>query len=104
RRAVVSGPSRRRLVGAAGPASAAGAGGGHLPAASPGRLVPARRGAARMSTVLALPDVIGSRMAGTDGYVRLAVDAGTWAALAAGCAAGRHDLGALWAAHGGMRL
>ena len=32
-----------------------------------------------MSTVLALPDVIGRRMAGTDGYVHLAVDAGTWA-------------------------
>ena len=48
-----------------------------------------------MSTVLALPDIIGGRMAGTDGYVRLAVDAGTWAALAEGCAAGRHDLGAL---------
>ena len=47
-----------------------------------------------MSTVLALADVIGGRTAGTDGYVRLAVDAGTWAALAEGCAAGRHDLGA----------
>src|SRR4029450_13778179 len=98
------GLSCRPLALAPGPASAAGTGGGHLPAAGAGRLVPARRGAARMSTVLALPDIIGGRVAGADGYVRLAVDAGTWAALAEGCAAGQHDLGALWADDGVMRL
>lgn len=57
-----------------------------------------------MSTVLALPDLISGRLAGTDGYVRLAADAVTWTALAEGCAAGRHDLGALWADDGVMRL
>ena len=40
----------------------------------------------------------------TDGYVRLAVAADTWTALAEGCAAGHHDLGALWADDGMMRL
>ena len=106
RRAGGARPSRRRLVGAAGPAPAAGAGGGHLPAAGPGRLVPARRGAARMSAVaaLALADLVGDRPASTDGYVRLAVDADTWMALAEGCAAGHHDLGALWADDGRMCL
>ena len=49
RRARGTGPSRRGLVRADGAASAAGARRRHLPAAGAGRLVPARRGAARMS-------------------------------------------------------
>ena len=53
---------------------------------------------------LALADLVGDRPASTDGYVRLAVDADTWMALAAGCAAGHHDLGALWADDGRMCL
>jgi hypothetical protein len=39
-----------------------------------------------------------------DGYVRLAVDAQAWAALAAGCAAGLHDLSALWCDDGHMHM
>ena len=58
-----------------------------------------------MSAVaLALADVVDDRTASPDGYVRLAVDADTWTALAEGCAAGHHDLGALWADDGRMCL
>jgi Ni,Fe-hydrogenase III large subunit len=53
---------------------------------------------------LALPDLVGEQAASSDGYVRLAVDTDTWVALAEGCAAGHHDLGALWADEGRMRL
>ena len=58
-----------------------------------------------MSAVaLALADLVDDRTASPDGYVRLAVDADTWMALAEGCAAGHHDLGALWADDGRMCL
>ncbi|HET6221735.1 MAG TPA: NADH-quinone oxidoreductase subunit C [Dongiaceae bacterium] len=53
-----------------------------------------------MSAALALPNLVAGRPAGPDGYVRLAVDADTWTALADGCAAGLHDLSALWADDG----
>ena len=52
----------------------------------------------------ALADLVAGRAAGPDGYVRLAVDASTWEALAAGCAAGAHDLAALWADGDFMRM
>jgi Ni,Fe-hydrogenase III large subunit len=39
-----------------------------------------------------------------DGYVRRDVDAETWEGLALGCAAGMHDLSALWADGGHMRM
>ena len=48
-----------------------------------------------MSAPRPLADLAGA--AGPDGYLRLVVDAPTWEALAAGCAAGAHDLSALWA-------
>jgi Ni,Fe-hydrogenase III large subunit len=57
-----------------------------------------------MNRAFALADLVEGRIAGPDGYVRLAVDAGTWTALAEGCAAGEHALGALWADDGTMRL
>jgi len=47
-------------------------------------------------TARALADLVAGSVPGPDGYVRLAVDALTWDALAAGCAAGAHDLAALW--------
>jgi len=53
---------------------------------------------------LAVADLVGDRAPGPDGYVRLAADADIWTALAAGCAAGAHDLAALWADGGTMRL
>ena len=40
-----------------------------------------------MTTPHALADLVAGRAVGPDGYVRLAVDASTWEALAAGCAA-----------------
>ena len=55
-------------------------------------------------TERALADLIAGSAAGPDGYVRLAVDASTWEALAAGCAAGAHDLAALWADGDFMRM
>jgi Ni,Fe-hydrogenase III large subunit len=55
-------------------------------------------------TPLALADVITGREPGPDGYVRLDVPAATWEALAAGCAAGLHQMSALWADRGEMRL
>src|SRR5437868_5576285 len=57
-----------------------------------------------MSAVCSLAELAAGRTAGADGYLRLAVDTGTWTALAAGCAAGLHDLSALWADGGAMRL
>jgi Ni,Fe-hydrogenase III large subunit len=57
-----------------------------------------------MTTPHALADLVAGRAAGPDGYVRLAVDAPTWEALAAGCAAGAHDLAALWADGDFMRM
>jgi len=52
----------------------------------------------------ALHDVLVDRPAGADGYCRFAVDAETWTALSEGCAEGLHDLQALWADGGAMRL
>jgi Ni,Fe-hydrogenase III large subunit len=57
-----------------------------------------------MSAQLALADFVGGRTVGSDGFVRAEVDAGTWTALAEGCAAGRHDLVSLWADEDTMRL
>jgi Ni,Fe-hydrogenase III large subunit len=57
-----------------------------------------------MTTPRAMADLVAGRAAGPDGYVRLAVDAPTWEALAAGCAAGAHDLAALWADGDFMRM
>jgi Ni,Fe-hydrogenase III large subunit len=50
-----------------------------------------------MSAPLTLADLARSRSTGMDGHVRLEVDGGSWEALAQGCAAGLHDLAALWA-------
>jgi Ni,Fe-hydrogenase III large subunit len=57
-----------------------------------------------MSVQLALAEFVDGRTAESDGFVRAEVDAGTWTALAEGCAAGRHDLVSLWADDGVMRL
>ena len=57
-----------------------------------------------MTTSRALVDLVAGSAAGPDGYVRLAVDASTWEALAAGCAAGAHDLAALWVDGDFMRM
>src|SRR5690348_9908014 len=79
------------------------AGGRHLPASGARRLVPARRGASGM-TATALADLIAGRDAGSDGYVRLDVTSDMWTTMAEGCAAGRHDLSALWADEGRVRM
>jgi Ni,Fe-hydrogenase III large subunit len=50
-----------------------------------------------MTEPLSLADVISAQAPGPDGYARLDVPTDTWEALAAGCAAGLHDLSALWA-------
>ena len=57
-----------------------------------------------MSTSRHLANLVDGHAAGPDGYVRLAIDASVWTALAAGCAAGLHDLCALWADGGAMRM
>lgn len=57
-----------------------------------------------MSDPRALADLVAGRTAGPDGYVRLEVDAGTWTALSRGCAAGLHELSALWADDGTMHM
>jgi Ni,Fe-hydrogenase III large subunit len=57
-----------------------------------------------MSTATALADLVAGRPAGPDGYVRLDVEADHWTALAQGCAAGLHDLSALWADGDRMRM
>jgi Ni,Fe-hydrogenase III large subunit len=57
-----------------------------------------------MSDPRALGEVVTDRAAGPDGYVRLAVDAEAWAALADGCAGGLHDLEALWAEGHTLRM
>ena len=57
-----------------------------------------------MNTALSLADLLGERTAGPDGYVRLAIDGGTWTALASGLQQGRHELSALWADGGAMRM
>lgn len=57
-----------------------------------------------MSPALALTELAAGRAAAPDGYARIAVDAGTWTALAEGCAAGLQDLVALWADDGAMCL
>ncbi len=50
-----------------------------------------------MSAAATLADLVAGRDAGPDGYVRLDVEPDAWTALAQGCAAGLHDLSALWA-------
>jgi len=57
-----------------------------------------------MSISRHLANLVDGHAAGPDGYVRLAIDASVWTALAAGCAAGLHDLCALWADGGAMRM
>lgn len=56
------------------------------------------------AVALTLADFVAGRMAGPDGFVRVDVDAGTWTALAEGCAVGTHDLVSLWADGNAMRL
>ena len=53
---------------------------------------------------LALAQLAAERPPGPDGYVRLTVDSGTWTALAAGLAQGRHELSALWVDEGVVRM
>jgi len=57
-----------------------------------------------MSTARCLAELAAGRTAGSDGYLRFAVDAGSWTALAKDCAAGLHDLSALWADGSAMRM
>jgi len=57
-----------------------------------------------MTEPRALADLIDGRMAGPDGYMRISVLPPIWEELAAGCAAGLHDLSALWADGKGMRM
>ena len=57
-----------------------------------------------IDTALALADLVGDRTCGSDGYVRLAVDSGTWTAVASGLAQGRHELSALWVDEGVVRM
>jgi Ni,Fe-hydrogenase III large subunit len=57
-----------------------------------------------MSISRHLANLVDGHGAGPDGYVRLAVDPSVWTSLAAGCAAGLHDLWALWADGGAMRM
>lgn len=55
-------------------------------------------------TAAALADLVARRDAGPDGYVRLDVTPDVWTALAEGCAAGRHNLSALWAEDDRVRI
>lgn len=55
-------------------------------------------------TGTALADLIAGNHAGPDGYVRLDVTSDVWTALAEGCAAGQHDLSALWVDEGRVRM
>ena len=57
-----------------------------------------------MTAPRALADLVSGYAADPDGYVRLTVDASTWEALSAGCAAGAHDFAALWADGDVMRM
>jgi Ni,Fe-hydrogenase III large subunit len=57
-----------------------------------------------MTDALALADLARDRAPGADGYVRLAVDADTWSNLAAGLALAHHELSALWADAGAVRM
>jgi len=57
-----------------------------------------------MSAGPTLSELVAGRDAGPDGYVRLDVEANVWTALAQGCAAGSHDLSALWADGGRVRM
>jgi Ni,Fe-hydrogenase III large subunit len=57
-----------------------------------------------MSAATALTGLVAGRAAGPDGYVRLNVTPDVWTALAEGCAAGLHDLSALWADGDRMRM
>ena len=57
-----------------------------------------------MSAGPTLVELIAGREADADGYVRLEVEPSVWTALAQGCAAGLHDLSALWADGDRMRM
>jgi Ni,Fe-hydrogenase III large subunit len=57
-----------------------------------------------MSAGTTLAELLAGRDAGPDGYVRLNVAPCAWTALAEGCAAGLHDLSALWADGDRMRM
>ncbi|MBS0526164.1 MAG: nickel-dependent hydrogenase large subunit [Proteobacteria bacterium] len=57
-----------------------------------------------MTAPLSLAAAIAGQAAGPDGYARLEVGEAAWEALAAGCAAGLHDLSALWADEGLIRM
>ncbi|MFI5001798.1 MAG: nickel-dependent hydrogenase large subunit [Reyranellales bacterium] len=57
-----------------------------------------------MSAQSTLADLVAGCDAGPDGYVRLDVEADAWTTLAQGCAAGLHDLSALWADSERMRM
>lgn len=50
-----------------------------------------------MTVPLSLAEAMAGQAAGPDGYARLEIGAVAWEGLAAGCAAGLHDLSALWA-------
>jgi len=54
--------------------------------------------------VLALADMVAGQTPGADGWVRLAADRRRWGGLARGCAAGHHDLVALWCDAGTVRM
>ena len=79
---------------------------GHLPAAGPGRLVPARRGAARMSAAaaLALADLVGDRPAAPTAMCGSPSPPTLDGAGRGLRGRAMHDLGALWADDGRMRL
>jgi len=57
-----------------------------------------------MMVPLALARAIAGQAVGGDGYARVEVRDAAWEALAAGCAAGLHDLSALWADNGVMHM
>jgi Ni,Fe-hydrogenase III large subunit len=57
-----------------------------------------------MTVPLSLTEAMAGRAAGPDGYARFEVANAAWEALAAGCAAGLHDLSALWADEGLVRM
>jgi len=57
-----------------------------------------------MTAPLSLVEAMAGQDVDPDGYARLEVGDAVWEALAAGCAAGRHDLSALWADEGLVRM
>src|SRR5262249_17897032 len=94
-RADRAGAPGRRVIGAYGYDPYARPFGRYLPAAAPGCLVPTCSPTPGMIAPRSLSEILAGRTVGADGYVRLAVDGDTWQQLAAGCAAGQHDLLAL---------